>query len=98
MGDINSSFNAKASIQQFKDQMLNTFGWEPFIILIEITRWPTDARKFEGLENFLYINNNPAQIEQVLTNFKDIDMFDVYTPLLSMFRSNRYEPVRVNSI
>lgn len=97
-GDINQSFNAKASIQQFKDQMLNTFGWEPFIILIEITRWPTDARKFEGLENFLYINNNPAQIEQVLTNFKDIDMFDVYTPLLSMFRSSRYEPVRVNSI
>ena len=98
-GDINSSWDAKSSIQEFKDIMSKELGFDPFIILIEITKYgTTDARKFEGLDNFLYINNNPAQIEQVLTNFKDIDVFDVYTPLQSMFRSNRYEPIRQNTI
>lgn len=97
-GDINSSYDAASSIQEFKDIMSTHLGFEPFIILIEISSYPTDGRKFESLDNFLYINNNPAQIEQVLTNFKDIDVFDVYTPLLSMFRSNRYEPVRKNTL
>jgi hypothetical protein len=42
----------------------------------------------------MYIPSNPAQIEQFLTNFKDMDIFDVYTPLQSIFRSNRYDIVR----
>jgi hypothetical protein len=96
-GDINSSYDSKTSIQEFQKMMNQNLGFCPFIILIEITRnHSTDARKFADLENFMYIDSNPAQIEQILTNFKDIDVFDVYTPLLSMFRSSRYAPVRAN--
>ncbi len=44
----------------------------------------------------IYIPANIAQIEQFLTNFKDMDIMDVYTPLQSLFRSNRYDIVREN--
>ena len=46
----------------------------------------------------IYIPANPAQIEQFLTNFRDIDIFDIYTPLLSLHKSNRYELVKANTL
>lgn len=96
-GDFSSSMGAKRAILDFQKIMEENIGFCPFIILMEVTgRSYTDARKFEGVDNFLWINSNPAQIEQVLVNFKDIDMMDVYASLQSMFRSNRYAPVREN--
>ncbi len=96
-GDFSSSIGAKKAILDFQKIMEENIGFCPFIILMEVTsRSYTDARKFEGVDNFLWINSNPAQIEQVLVNFKDIDMMDVYASLQSMFRSNRYAPVREN--
>ena len=96
-GDFSSSMGAKQAILDFQKIMEENVGFCPFIILMEVTRRShTDARKFEGVDNFLWINSNPAQIEQVLVNFKDMDMMDVYASLQSMFRSNRYAPVREN--
>lgn len=96
-GDFSNSLGAKRAILDFQKIMEENVGFCPFIILMEVTgRSYTDARKFEGVDNFLWINSNPAQIEQVLVNFKDIDMMDVYASLQSMFRSNRYAPVREN--
>ena len=96
-GDFSSSRGAKQAILDFQKIMEENIGFCPFIMLIEVTtRTYTDARKFEGIDNFLWINSNPAQIEQVLVNFKDMDMMDVYASLQSMFRSNRYAPVREN--
>lgn len=97
MGDFSNSYGAKQAVLDFQKIMEENVGFCPFIMLIEVThRTYTDARKFEGIDNFLWINSNPAQIEQVLVNFKDMDMLDIYTSLLSMFRSNRYAPVREN--
>lgn len=94
-GDFSNSYGAKNAILNFQKVMERSVGFCPFIILMEVTgRSYTDARKFEGVDNFLWINSNPAQIEQVLVNFKDIDTMDVYASLQSMFRSNRYAPVR----
>lgn len=96
-GDFSNSCGAKQAILNFQKTMEENIGFCPFIILMEVTgRSYTDARKFEGVDNFLWINSNPAQIEQVLVNFKDMDMMDVYASLQSMFRSNRYAPVREN--
>lgn len=96
-GDFSSSMGAKQAVLDFQKIMEENVGFCPFIILMEVTgRFYTDARKFEGVDNFLWINSNPAQIEQVLVNFKDMDMMDVYASLQSMFRSNRYAPVREN--
>ena len=100
-GDLNSSWNARESFIEFQSLCKEILGYVPFVVMIEIykNRWGSPgASKFEGLENIIYIPGNPAQIEQFLTNFKDMDIFDIYTPLQSLYRSNRYELVRANTL
>ncbi len=98
-GDLNSSWNARNSMLDFQNDCRRILGYIPFVVVIEIQNYRSPrASHFEGLENMLYINDNPAQIEQFLVNFKDIDIMDVYTPLQSIYRSNRYELVRANVI
>jgi len=98
-GDINNSWNAHNSMEQFFKSCQQKLGIKPFVVLIEIHRYgsPT-ASHFDGIDNMIYIPGNPAQIEQFLCNFKDIDIMDVYTPLQSLWRSNRYELVRQNTL
>lgn len=78
------------------------FGFKPFIVAIDATEgwgWnSTRIERFSGIDNFVYIPANPAQIEQFLTNFKNMDIFDAYTPLQSLYRSNRYELIRANTL
>lgn len=98
-GDINSSYNAKASIQQFFDDCQKAFGFVPYLVLIDVGNTAYfDITKFEGLTNFMYIPGNIALIEQFLTNFRDIDVMDVYQSLQAIHRSNRYELVRQNTL
>lgn len=103
-GEWNNLRSPEASINDFFRKCENYFGFRPYIVAIDIAdgRWwnprPTDAERFSGIDNFMYIPSNPAQIEQFLTNFKDMDTFDVYTPLLSLYRSNRYELIRENTL
>ena len=78
------------------------FGFKPYIVAIDVySGWGSRTAsigRFEGIENMIYIPANIAQIEQFLTNFKDMDIMDIYTPLQSLFRSNRYDIVRENVI
>jgi hypothetical protein len=97
-GDLNNSYNARSSMLDFQVECKKVLGYCPYLVIIEIYNYGNPgANNFEGLENLIYINN-PAQIEQFLVNFKDIDVMDVYTPLLSLYRSNRYLPVRENTL
>lgn len=102
--DFNNMPNPKASMQELFDKCEKYFGFKPFVIAIAIDknkrnyRFSNRAVEFEGIDNFMYIPSNPAQIEQFLTNFKDMERFDPYTPLLSIYRSNRYDLVRNNVI
>jgi hypothetical protein len=75
------------------------FGFKPYLIVIDVA-YETSApiERYQGIENFMYIPPNPAQIEQLLTNFKDIDVMDIYTPLESLYRSNRYDLVKENTL
>ena len=98
-GDLNSSYTARESMLDFQNACRRILGYVPFIVMIEIYNYGSPkVFHFEGIENMMYIPGNPAQIEQFLTNFKDMDIFDVYTPLLSIYRSNRYELVRANTL
>jgi len=98
-GDLNNSWGAKSSMLEFQNDCRRILGFVPFVVMIEIYRYGQPSiNNFEGIENMMYIPGNPAQIEQFLTNFKDMDVFDVYTPLLSLYRSNRYELVRANTL
>ena len=98
-GDINNSYDARESMLEFQNDCRRILGYVPFVVMIEIYNYGSPrANSFEGIENMMYIPGNPAQIEQFLTNFKDMDIFDVYTPLLSLYRSSRYELVRANTL
>ena len=98
-GEWNNLYSPEASINDFMRKCEKYFGYRPFIVAIDIDRYSrAKVDRFSGIDNMIYIPSNPAQIEQFLTNFKDMDIFDVYTPLQSIFRSNRYELVRLNTI
>jgi len=98
-GNWNNMSSPEGSINQFMMKCERYFGFKPFIVAIDVaSNSAAQASRFEGIENFMFIPPNPAQIEQFLTNFKDMDIMDVYTPLLSLHRSNRYQLVRENVI
>jgi len=99
-GEWNQLWSPEASINDFFRKCENYFGFRPFIVAIDIAKYSRgfNADRFSGIDNMMYIPSNPAQIEQFLTNFKDMDTFDVYTPLQSLYRSNRYELIRVNTL
>lgn len=99
-GEWNNLRSPEASLNDFMRKCENYFGYRPFIVAIDIAGgWGmgrVNAEQFSGIDNFMYIPSNPAQIEQFLTNFKDMDIFDAYTPLQSIYRSNRYDVVKDN--
>lgn len=101
-GEWNNLNSPEACMNDFMRKCENYFGFKPFVVAIDATQgwgWRnTGLERFNGIDNFMYIPANPTQIEQFLTNFKDMDIFDVYTPLQSLYRSNRYELVRVNTL
>ena len=93
-GEFNNLNTPKKSMQDFMDKCEKYFGYKPFIVAIDINKNVSSSNNFVGVENMIYIPSNIGQIEQLLTNFKDSDCFDVFYPLLSVYRSNRYEIVR----
>lgn len=100
-GEWNNLSSPEASLNDFFRKCEQYFGFKPYIVAIDVNRscyFKPNAERFSGIDNFMYIPANPAQIEQFLTNFKDMDVFDVYTPLQSIYRSNRYELVRDNTL
>lgn len=98
-GNWNNMNSPESSLNEFMRKCQLYLGFKPFVIAIDVTyNSSATAERFVGIENFMFIPPNPAQIEQFLTNFKDIDVMDIYTPLLSLFRSNRYELVKKNTI
>ena len=98
-GEWNNLPSPEASVNDLLRQCESVLGFRPYIVAIDVTRDDrVNAERFSGIDNLMYIPSNPAQIEQFLTNFKDMDVFDVYTPLQSIYRSNRYELVRVNTL
>lgn len=94
-------YSPESSMNDFMRKCENYFGFKPFIVAIDINRseyyldrMKATSDRFSGIDNMIYIPSNVAQIEQFLVNFKDMDVFDIYTPLQSIYRSNRYDIVR----
>lgn len=98
-GDINSGPNAKESILEFQHACEQYIGFIPYLVIVEIVN-PNNynINHFSDLDQVMYIPGKIELIEQMLVNFKDIDIFDVYTVLQSIWRSNRYELIRQNII
>lgn len=99
-GDINNSYNARASLIEFFDDCERLLGYKPYVVLVDVLRSPNvnKSKQWEGIPNFMYIPGDPNLIDQMLCNFKDMDQMDVYVPLQLLHRSNRYELVRINTL
>lgn len=101
-GEWNNLSSPESSMNDFMRRCEQYFSFRPFIVAIDAAQgwgWSNKGlERFSGIDNFMYIPANPAQIEQFLTNFKDMDVFDAYTPLQSLYRSNRYELVRAYTL
>ena len=98
-GNWNNLPSPESSMNDFMRKCELYFGFKPFIVAIDVAGSSSvNSERFSGIENFMFLPANPAQIEQFLVNFKDMDIMDIYTPLLSLFRSNRYEIVRSNTL
>ena len=94
-GNFNNLGNASSSMNDFMRKCQNYFGFKPYIIVIDVARGSSQKiQTFSGIDNLMMIPPNPTAVEMFLTNFRDMDTFDVYTPIQSMYRSNRYAPVR----
>lgn len=94
MGEWNSLYSPEASMNNFMRKCEDYFGYRPFIIAIDVMSRRIKYDQFSGIDNMVYIPGAPEMIEQMLLNFKDMDRFDVYMPLESIYRSNRYELIR----
>ena len=99
-GEWNNLPSPEASVNDLLRKCEAVLGFKPFIVAIDINRYIGNVSidRFSGIDNLMYIPSNPGLIEQFLTNFKDMDVFDVYTPLQSIYRSNRYEFIRENTL
>ena len=98
-GEWNNMPSPEASVNDLLRNCESVLGFKPYIVAIDVTRNDyVHAERFSGIDNLMYIPSNPGQIEQFLTNFKDMDVFDVYTPLQSIYRSNRYELIRESTL
>lgn len=94
-GNFNNLGNATASMNDFMTKCERYFGFRPFIFLIDVAgSTSADIKLFTGISNMMLIPPNPNLLVQFLMNFKDFDIMDIYTPLLSLHRSSRYAPVR----
>lgn len=95
-GNFNSMSSPESSMNDFMYKCEAYFGFKPFVVAVDVGADSANPSRFSGIENFMYLPPNPAQVEQFLTNFKDMDVMDVYTPLQGIFRTNRYQLVRLN--
>ena len=93
-GEWNNLNSPEASINDMLKQAEQLLGFKPYIVAMDVGYREVDPSRFSGIENFMFIPPNPSQVEQFLTNFKDMDVMDVYTPLQGLHRSNRYAPIR----
>lgn len=95
-GNFNNRSNSTTSMLDFMSKCEKYFGFRPFVILIDVASYnqSSNITNFEGIENVLVLQPNPSQIEQLLTNFKDIEIADVYQALWGLHKSNRYELIR----
>lgn len=94
-GDMNHMNNAAASMSDFQMKMRQWFGWNGPVVIWDVKQVEDKDNKFKNLENVVYYSGyNAATLNQLFNNIHDLDIIDVFTPLDTMFKSNRYQPVR----
>jgi hypothetical protein len=95
-GDFNNAGSPAQSLMQFKQHMLQWFGWDGLVVVWDVKAGGIDqGNKFESIPNVIHYGGvNAGILNQIFCNISDYQLIDIYTPLQSIYKSNRYEPVR----
>ena len=94
-GEFNNRPSNIQSLGECFKLMENKVGIKPYVLIIDVADSSSASiTNFDGMDNVMMVPPNLANLEQVFTNFKDIDTYDVYTPLLTLSRSKRYAAIR----
>jgi len=95
-GDLNGWGTSKETLLKFQSDMRQWFGWDGIIVIWDVKRETYgDGNKFDDVQNAMYFGSaNISVLNQIFLNINDLDIVDTYLPLLALYRSNRYEPVR----
>jgi hypothetical protein len=93
-GDFNGAGNAYQVMAQFQQNMLQWFGWNGVVVLWDVRRQKSSS--FEGLHNVIHVKDgfNASTVNQIFTKIHDLDVIDVFTPLKSLYMSNRYDALK----
>jgi hypothetical protein len=75
-------------------------GWEGVVVIFDVCSTSTrETSKFDGVENVIhFLGWNLGAVNSIFSKIHDLDVIDIYTPLKSLWLSNRYELVRKNVI
>lgn len=95
-GEFNNSYSATSSLQQLKHSLLRITGWNGVIVVWDANESIQQSNPaFENVENIIHYGGvNPSILTTLFKNIHDLDIIDIYEPLLSLYRSNRYAPIR----
>lgn len=97
-GDLNNSSSAAASMTDFIMKMRQWFGWDGVVVMWDVPKYGDSVNKsgyFDNIENVIHVTTyNMSTINQIFTKITDMDVIDIYTPLKSLYGSNRYDLVK----
>ena len=92
-GDFNNSFNARSSLKDMQQIMLE-LGTDPVFVIWNISANKKTTSDFEGMENVVeFYGYNASIINQIFSSLSDIEIVDSYSVLKGLYNSNRYKPV-----
>lgn len=90
--EFNNKGSAVASLLEMR-RTLMSIGWDGVIVVWDVKG--TDNNPFDDVENVIHLSGTGVgTLNTIFKNIHDIDVVDVYQPLLSLYRSNRYDPVK----
>ena len=77
--------------------MKQWFGWDGVIVLWDVVPDSKNNKSsyFDTSENIIHLYGyNPGILNQVFSKITDVDIIDIYTPLKSLYESNRYSIIK----
>ncbi len=97
-GDMNSSYSSKSSFTQYQQNMRQWTGWEGVTVVFDVTTSTTKkSDKFDSIDNFIHFYGwNVGNLNALFTKLHDLDIIDIYTPLDTLLKNNRYDIIKSN--
>lgn len=99
-GDMNNVGSPKASMLDFLAKMKHWFGWGGAVLVWDTgTSNEKTASKFADIPNVFHkFGWNIGAINTMFKQIHDLDVLDIYSDLHSLYKSDRYDKVKENTL